>query len=173
MSFWNEFLRALVSEPAVLRDVRADLALAREQRDHARDLAECRDALLDETRMNLRRSEEARRDAEAEKSAALDHVRRLCIQRDIVARAVRSPNLTDAEKLIEIREAFAIVEGEREDATPSRTTCANCRQTILRRSSDGVWFSKAETTVDGTRVTSDCNDSPDGTHTPAGGEATC
>lgn len=55
-----------------------------------------------------------------ERDAALAHVRRLMGHRDQVARAVRSPNLTDAEKLTEIREAFAIVDGERVEAGEGR-----------------------------------------------------
>lgn len=53
--------------------------------------------------------------------------------------------------------------------TSSRTTCRHCKQVILRRSADGVWFSKAETGP----VTSDCNDSPDSVHAPVGGEGQC
>jgi hypothetical protein len=53
---------------------------------------------------------------QAEKDAALAYARRLLAERDAVARAVRSPNLTDAEKFEEIREAFAVVEGQSEEA---------------------------------------------------------
>lgn len=51
-----------------------------------------------------------------ERDTALTWARRLMAERDAVARAVRSPNLTDAEKFAEIREAFAIAEGQSEEA---------------------------------------------------------
>jgi hypothetical protein len=70
--------------------------------DHASDEEKDRDALLTEVRRLT-----------GENTTALNHVRRLCAQRDTVARAVRSPNLTDEQKFAEIREAFAIVDGQR------------------------------------------------------------
>lgn len=54
----------------------------------------------------------------AQRNDALNLIHRLTSERDAVARAVRSPELSDAEKLTEIREVFAVVEGLRDaDAT--------------------------------------------------------
>lgn len=56
----------------------------------------------------------------AERDAAHHLITRLMSERDTVARAVRSPNLTDAERLEEIREAFAVVDGQRTEAGEGR-----------------------------------------------------
>lgn len=89
-----------------------------------------------------RRGQESRRAIEnltlatvqRERDTALAHVRRIEAQRDAAARAVRSPDLTDAEKLTEVRQALAVVDGEREDGEAaahagSVWTCPACLDT--------------------------------------------
>lgn len=128
MSFWSSLIRTLARDPAVLSETRAELEQARAERDAARALAGVRGDLVDDLSARLERAQQAGREAmddlnaaikerdeaRAETNAVADHVRRLTTRHDAAARAVRSPHLTDAEKLAEVREALAIVEGQRE-----------------------------------------------------------
>lgn len=115
--------------PRAIEALHAEVAQLREQVRIVRIVGEDeKNRAAYEAMDTERRGQESRRavdnvhlaEVTRERDAALAHVRRLMGHRDQVARAVRSPNLTDAEKLTEIREAFAIVDGERVEAGEGR-----------------------------------------------------
>ncbi|MGH3376022.1 MAG: hypothetical protein ACRDP6_14890 [Actinoallomurus sp.] len=144
-----------------------DLKASTRRRAHIVDFDVPR-LLAEVKRLRLALKDAADQVAEADHALGAATSREISAQAEVKRLTARRDELTallnNADRLTEhLRQLQQI------DATPSRTLCQHCGQVILRRSTDGVWFSKAEAVP----VTSDCNDAPDGVHAPAGGGVSC